>query len=144
MDINFIKLTDHAQTPYRANPTDAGADLHAALFHPLALNPGERRLIPTGIALEIPAGFVGLIHPRSGLALVHGVTVLNAPGTIDASYRGEVKVCLINHGQETHTIRPGDRIAQLVVQWVELPTFTEVDTLDTTQRGAGGFGSTGE
>ena len=96
------------------------------------------------MALAIPPGYVGLIHPRSGLAAKHGVTVLNAPGTVDADYRGEIKVCLINHGQEPHTINPGDRIAQLVIQKVELPAFVETEHLDTTTRGESGFGSTGQ
>lgn len=143
MNINYTRLSSRTQAPHRTHETDAGADLHADVAIPVALKPGERALIPTGIAVAIPAGCVGLIHPRSGLAANYGITVLNTPGTIDSDYRGEIKVCLINHGQETHTINAGDRIAQLVVQAVELPTFTEVDHLDTTQRGAGGFGSTG-
>lgn len=144
MNIDYRFTHPGAQPPHRAHPTDAGADLHAHLAIPVVLKPGERALISTGVALAIPEGYVGLIHPRSGLAAKHGVTVLNAPGTIDADYRGEIKVCLINHGQETYTVRPGDRIAQLVVQKVELPTFTEVANFHPTQRGANGFGSTGK
>lgn len=143
MNIDYRFTHPGAQAPHRAHPTDAGADLHAHIAIPVVLKPGERALIPTGIAIAIPEGYVGLIHPRSGLAAKHGVTVLNTPGTVDADYRGEIKVCLINHGNETYTIYPGFRIAQLVVQRVELPKFVKVDHLDTTQRGQGGFGSTG-
>ena len=144
MNINYMPTHPGAQAPHRAHPTDAGADLHAALEDPVTIEPGQRRLIPTGVALAIPEGYVGLIHPRSGLAARHGVTVLNTPGTIDADYRGEIKVCLINHGKSPRTIQPGDRIAQLLVQKVELPEFVEVEHLNTTTRGDGGFGSTGQ
>ena len=121
----------------------AGLDLTAALEEPIAIEPGERRLVPTGLALAIPPGFEGQVRPRSGLALRHGVTVLNAPGTIDADYRGEVKVILINHGEEDFVIRRGDRIGQLVIAPVVQAAWTEVESLDETARGAGGFGSTG-
>lgn len=144
MHIHWQPVSKNAHAPSRAHDTDAGADLHAALEEPVTIEPGQRTLIPTGVAVAIPTRYVGLIHPRSGLAAKHGITVLNAPGTVDADYRGELKVCLINHGQEPHTIHPGDRIAQLIVQKVELPEFVEADTLDTTQRGQGGFGSTGK
>lgn len=144
MHISFTRVNPNSQAPHRAHPSDAGADLYADVAIPVALNPGERALIPTGITVAIPPGYVGLIHPRSGLATKHGVTVLNTPGTIDADYRGEIKVCLINHGQEPHTVSPGDRIAQLLVQAVELPDFVETEHLDTTERGASGFGSTGQ
>lgn len=143
MDIKYILSNPHARPPHRAHPTDAGADLHAAVDRAVTIKPGQRKLIPTGVTLAIPTGFVGLVHPRSGLAAKHGVTVLNTPGTIDSDYRGEVMVCLINHGPRQHTIQPGDRIAQLLIQKVELSTFVNVDNLDTTQRGTGGFGSTG-
>lgn len=143
MNIDYRLTHPGAEPPHRAYPTDAGADLHAHIAIPVALKPGERALVPTGVALAIPPGYVGLVHPRSGLAAKHGITVLNAPGTVDAAYRGEIKGCLINHGQEPHTINPGDRIAQLLIQKVELPNFAEADTLDTTTRGDGGFGSTG-
>jgi dUTP pyrophosphatase len=127
--------------PAYARPDDAGLDLYAAETATLA--PGERALVGTGIALEIPPGFAGLVLPRSGLALRHGVTVLNTPGLIDAGYRGEVKALLINHGSEPVTLKRGDRIAQLVVQRVEHVTLAPVDTLAPSARGAGGFGSTG-
>jgi len=122
----------------------AGLDLRAALPDgPLRLEPGARLLVPTGLVLELPEGTEGQVRPRSGLALRHGVTLLNTPGTIDADYRGEVKVILINHGQETFTVAHGDRIAQLVVAAVLQAEIVEVEELTDTARGAGGFGSTG-
>lgn len=126
----------------RAHAGDAGADLYAA--EDVTLQPGERALVGTGIAIALPIGTVGLIHPRSGLAAKHGLTVVNAPGTVDAEYRGELKVCLLNTDlHEPIEITRGMRIAQLVVQRVELVEFAEVDELDDTSRGAGGYGSTG-
>ena len=121
----------------------AGADLHADLSEPLVLRPGERALVPTGLVLAIPAGFEAQVRPRSGLASRHGVTVANAPGTIDSDYRGEVRVILVNLGRESHTIRPADRVAQLVVAPVARAEFVESDELPDTHRGEGGFGSTG-
>jgi dUTP pyrophosphatase len=122
----------------------AGLDLRAALPDgPLDLAPSARVLVPTGLEIALPPGHEGQVRPRSGLALRHGVTVLNAPGTIDADYRGEVKVILVNHGAEPFAIRHGDRIAQLVVAPVARAAFVEVASLDETARGAGGFGSTG-
>lgn len=122
----------------------AGLDLRAALPDgPLRLEPGERLLVPTGLVLELPVGTEGQVRPRSGLALRHGVTLLNTPGTVDADYRGEVGVILINHGREAFTIRHGDRIAQLVVAAVLQAEIIEVDELSETRRGSGGFGSTG-
>lgn len=122
----------------------AGLDLRAALPEgPLRLEPGERLLVPTGLVLELPGGTEGQVRPRSGLALRHGVTLLNTPGTIDADYRGEVKVILINHGQRAFTVEHGDRIAQLVVAAVLRAEIVEVAELSETTRGAGGFGSTG-
>lgn len=126
----------------RAHAGDAGADLYAA--QDVTLQPGERALVGTGIAIALPIGTVGLIHPRSGLAAKHGLTVVNSPGTIDAEYRGELKVCLLNTDlREPIEITRGMRIAQLVVQRVELVEFAEVDELEDTARGAGGYGSTG-
>lgn len=108
------------------------------------LEPGERALVGTGIAIALPLGYVGLIHPRSGMAARHGLSIVNTPGTVDADYRGELKVCLINlDPRESIVISRGDRIAQLVIQKVELCDFVEVDELDATVRGAGGYGSTG-
>lgn len=128
--------------PSYAHPGDAGADLRAAVDVHLA--PGERALVPTGLALALPVGYVGLVHPRSGLAARHGISVVNAPGTIDAGYRGEVQVCLVNTDRrEPFDVRRGDRIAQLVVQRCEVADFAEVDDLGESVRGAGGYGSTG-
>jgi len=121
----------------------AGADLRAALSEDMNLAPGARALVPTGFAMALPAGYEAQIRPRSGLAYKHGITCLNTPGTIDADYRGEVKVLLINHGNEAFTITRGERIAQMVIAPITQPAFTRVETLDDTARGAGGFGSTG-
>ncbi|CCF64413.1 Deoxyuridine 5'-triphosphate nucleotidohydrolase (dUTPase) (dUTP pyrophosphatase) [Nocardia cyriacigeorgica GUH-2] len=128
--------------PTRAHPGDAGVDL--CTTEDVILEPGERVLVGTGIAVALPVGTVGLIHPRSGLAAKTGLSVVNTPGTVDAGYRGEIKVCLINHDPRTRIeLRRGDRIAQLLVQRVELVDFVEVDRLDETTRGAGGYGSSG-
>jgi dUTP pyrophosphatase len=121
----------------------AGADLRAALEADMTLAPGARTLIPTGFAMALPAGYEAQIRPRSGLAYKHGITCLNTPGTIDADYRGEVKVLLINHGAEPFTITRGERIAQMVIAPITQPDFVSVESLDETVRGAGGFGSTG-
>ncbi len=120
-----------------------GLDLCAALPAPVTIHPSARAMIPTGFAFAIPDGYEGQVRPRSGLAHRHGITVLNAPGTIDPDYRGEVKVVLINHGSEPWTVQQGDRIAQLVVCPVARAELAEVRTLDETARGAGGYGSTG-
>ncbi len=127
--------------PARATAGAAGADLVAA--EEVTIAPGSVHAVATGIALAIPEGYEGQVRPRSGLALKHGVTVLNAPGTIDADYRGEVKVILINHGREPFRIARGDRIAQLVVAPVSASRFERVEALSDTARGSGGFGSTG-
>jgi len=129
--------------PHYATEAAAGADLHAAIAAPVTLEPGRRAAIPTGLALAIPSGFEGQVRPRSGLARRHGVTVANAPGTIDADYRGEIEVLLINLGQEPFTIERGDRIAQLVIAPVTRVSFVTVEAHDETARGTGGFGSTG-
>lgn len=123
----------------------AGMDLRAAVpdDEPLTLRPGSRFPVPTGLAFALPPGFEGQVRPRSGLAFKHGVTCLNTPGTVDADYRGEVKVILVNHGEEDFVIRRGERIAQLVIAPVVQATWVEVDSLEETVRGAGGFGSTG-
>ena len=122
----------------------AGLDVVAAVIEPVELAPEGRMLVPTGFALELPEGYEGQVRPRSGLALKHGVTLLNTPGTIDADYRGEVMVLLINHGSEKFTIRRGDRIAQLVIAPVNHVEIVAVETLGATERGPGGFGSTGQ
>ncbi|HET9929810.1 MAG TPA: dUTP diphosphatase [Polyangiaceae bacterium] len=121
----------------------AGLDLEAALEAAVVLAPGERRLIPTGLCMEIPAGFEGQVRPRSGLALKHGIGMVNAPGTIDSDYRGEIGVLLINHGHEPFAITPGARIAQLVICPVAHAELVEVERLGGTERAAGGYGSTG-
>ena len=133
------------EPPRQQTAGAAGMDLPAALGpdEVLTLPPGGRALVPTGLCLALPAGYEGQVRPRSGLAARYGVTVLNAPGTIDADYRGEVRVVLINHGAEPYTLRRGDRIAQLVVADVCAVDLAEVESLDATERGAGGYGSTG-
>ncbi|WP_431832203.1 dUTP diphosphatase [Corynebacterium appendicis] len=140
--IPLKRLDPELPVPKRAHRGDAGVDLHSA--EELTIAPGERALVKTGVALALPLGTVGLIHPRSGLAAKHGITIVNAPGTVDADYRGELMVCLLNTDKDTpFEITRGMRIAQLVVQRVELPDFVEVEELDETVRGAGGYGSTG-
>ncbi len=129
--------------PKYATSGAAGADLLAAVAEPVVLAPGERRPIPTGIALALPEGFEAQVRPRSGLALEHGVTVLNAPGTVDCDYRGEIKVILVNLGSAPFTVERGMRIAQIVVARVEIARFRARDELPESRRGAGGFGSTG-
>lgn len=129
--------------PRPASSGSSGADLRAAIPDDTTLAPGERALVPTGLVLEIPPGWEGQVRPRSGLALRHGLTVANAPGTIDSDYRGEVAVLLINLGVEPHTVHRGDRIAQLVVAPVSRVDWEEVDEVGATVRGGGGFGSTG-
>ena len=139
-----IVCPDPRLMPTRAHPHDAGLDLRCAHKLGIILLPGKRELVNTGVAVNIPAGYVGLVHPRSGWANKYGITVNNAPGTIDSGYVGNVLVNLINHGSETVAIEYGDRIAQLLVQRVELPELEVVDSLDTTARGTAGHGSTGE
>ena len=133
------------QLPAHATPDAAGLDLRAAVpeGEPLALAPGAFALVPTGLTIALPDGTEGQVRPRSGLAFKHGVTVLNSPGTIDSGYRGEVGVLLVNHGPETFHVARGERIAQLVVARYEQVRFTPVESLDATERGVGGFGSTG-
>ena len=142
MKIDVMKIVGDAHLPTYAKDGDAGADLYS--LHSVNIMPGEYKLVSTGIAMAIPKDYVGLIHPRSGLAAKHGITVLNAPGTIDAGYRGEIKVLLINHGKEVYNIERAERIAQLVIQKVENVFFEPVDELDATERGIGGFGSSGK
>ncbi len=139
--IRFQKLNPQASVPVQAHPGDAGMDLQACEH--VVLAPGARGLVRTGLAVEIPAGLEGQVRPRSGLALRHGVTVLNAPGTIDAGYRGEVGVILVNLGEEPFVVEPGMRIAQLVFAAVARVAVTVTESLTASERGAGGFGSTG-
>ena len=141
MDLKIRRLSPAATLPSAAHPGDAGLDLHAAVS--LTIAPGAWAVVPTGITIELPPGTEAQVRPRSGLAAKHGVTVLNAPGTIDEGYRGEVGVILINHGSAPFEVTPGARVAQLVVQRRLEIQVVEVDALTTTARGAGGFGSTG-
>lgn len=129
--------------PAYATPQSAGMDLRANIEEPITLHPMERRLVPTGLYMALPAGFEAQIRPRSGLALKHGVTVLNTPGTVDADYRGEIMVLLVNFSQEDFVINEGERIAQMVIAKHEQGEFVEVETLDETERGTGGYGHTG-
>jgi dUTP pyrophosphatase len=141
MEVQVRLLRPGARLPRYAHPGDAGADLFSAEV--VELPPGGRRDVSTGIAIAVPEGFAAFVQPRSGLAFKSGITVLNSPGLIDSGYRGEVKVCLLNTGDRSFSVEEGDRIAQLVVQRVEAPLFAEVEALDSTERGTGGFGSTG-
>ena len=131
------------QLPHYSTPQSAGLDLRASLDQPVVLQPGERSLIPTGIKLALPPGMEAQVRPRSGLAYKHGVTVLNAPGTIDADYRGDIGVILVNHGEVAFTVEDGSRIAQMVLAKYEQVEWEEVRELTDTDRGDGGFGSTG-
>jgi dUTP pyrophosphatase len=133
----------HQQLPVYATPQSAGMDLRANIDGPVTLHPLERRLVPTGLHIALPAGFEAQIRPRSGLALKHGITVLNSPGTVDADYRGEIMVLLINFSQEDFVINDGERIAQMVIARHEQAELISVDELDTTERGEGGYGHTG-
>ena len=133
----------HQQLPTYATPQSAGMDLRANLEAPITLHPMERRLIPTGLHIALPEGYEAQVRPRSGLALKHGLTVLNTPGTIDADYRGEIGVVLINLSQEDFVINDGERIAQMVIARHEQGDFVVVEELDETERGEGGYGHTG-
>ncbi|MFZ4123083.1 MAG: dUTP diphosphatase [Candidatus Planktophila sp.] len=136
------RLDPGVPLPTYAKGGDAGADIVSAID--ITLAPGERALVPTGISIALPDGYVALVHPRSGLAIKHGVTMVNAPGTVDAGYRGELKLILINHDRsETVSFKRGDRVAQLVIQQVERAEFIEVQELPGSGRGTDGFGSTG-
>lgn len=142
MKVKIVNLSHH-QLPEYATPQSAGMDLRANLSEPILLRPMERRLIPTGLYISLPAGFEAQVRPRSGLALKRGITVLNSPGTIDADYRGEIGVILINLSQEDFTVNDGERIAQMVVARHEQAEWSPVQVLDETERGAGGFGHSG-
>jgi dUTP pyrophosphatase len=142
LEILVTKLDNDAVIPTYAKPGDAGADLYS--ISELVLSPGERALVKTGIAIALPNGCVGLVHPRSGLGLKNGISVVNTPGTIDAGYRGEIGVVLINHDlHESFQVKKGDRIAQLVIQKVENAQFKVVNQLPESERATGGYGSTG-
>lgn len=146
VSIHYLRLPHGKDLPAPRTATagSAGCDLRAAVDRPLVLEPGARALVPTGLAIALPRGWEAQVRPRSGLAVKYGVTVLNAPGTIDSDYRGEVRVILINHGDQPFVIERGERIAQAVVATVAVARWQEVDILDETERGAEGFGSTGE
>ena len=141
-----VKIVNHSpyDTPAYATEQSAGVDLKANLEKPIVLGSLERVLVPTGLFIALPKGYEAQVRPRSGLAAKHGITVLNTPGTIDADYRGEIKVILVNLSNEPFEIVPGERIAQMVVAKHEFVEWEQVETLDTTARGAGGFGSTGK
>ncbi len=140
--VKVINRGHHALPAY-ATPQSAGMDLRANLVEPVTLRPLERRLIPTGLYIALPEGYEAQVRPRSGLALKHGLTVLNTPGTIDADYRGEIGVVLINLSNEDFTVNDGERIAQMVIARHEQADFVAVEELDETERGAGGYGHTG-
>jgi dUTP pyrophosphatase len=153
--MTFISVKVKIKRVFRENPASvppprymtansSGMDLHAAVTEEIVLHPGERRLIPTGIAVSVPEGYEAQVRPRSGLALKDGVTVLNTPGTIDADYRGEIGVLLINHGERPFTVKRGERIAQMVVAPVARADLEWVESLDDTPRSGGGFGHTGK
>ena len=143
MHINIINRSRHALPAYQTE-LSAGMDLRANLDEPITLKPLQRALIPTGLFLELPAGSEAQIRPRSGLAYKHGITVLNSPGTIDADYRGEVKVLLVNLSDQEFVIEDGERVAQMVIARHETVTWQEAAELSVTERGAGGYGSTGK
>ena len=141
-----VHIINHSSNPLPQYATSgaAGMDIRAHLSSPITLQPLERSLIPTGLYMQLPEGYEAQVRPRSGLAINHGITCLNSPGTIDADYRGEVKVILINLSNEAHTIQPGDRIAQMIVQPVSQIEWMEVSEIAATERGTGGFGHTGK
>lgn len=142
VNIRIINQSNNPLPSYQT-PLSAGMDLHAFLPQPIILNPSERMLIPTGIFMELPEGYEAQIRPRSGLALKHGITVLNSPGTIDADYRGEIKILLINHGNQAFEIQNGERIAQMIIAQHATANWEIADSLTDTERGSGGYGSTG-
>ena len=143
--LKIKKLRENAKIPFRATPGSAGMDLYACIDEPVTLGPGEKAVIPTGIAIALPGPELGaFIFARSGLAIKHGIGLLNSVGVIDSDYRGEICVGVINQLQEAYTITPDERIAQMVIMPVSLISPVEVDELDETERGAGGFGSTGK
>ena len=143
MDVLIKRLDESVPLPSYAKAGDAGADLATRID--FTIQPGERMLVPTGISIALPSGYVALVHPRSGLAIKHGISMVNTPGTVDAGYRGELQVILINHDlTQPVSFKKGDRIAQLVIQKVERAQFVEVENLPGSERSADGFGSTGK
>lgn len=143
MILQIKKLRENAVLPLRATSGSVGYDLCAALEEPVTLNPGETKPVPTGLAMAIPEGYGGFLFARSGLAVKHGIAPANCVGVIDSDYRGEVLIGLHNHGNTPYTIQPGERVGQLVLLAAALPEVTECEALEETQRGTGGFGSTG-
>ena len=141
MKVKFKKMHPDATIPQYSNPGDAGMDLTS--IEDRVISPGEHILVKTGLRMELPPGYEAQIRPRSGLALKHGITVLNTPGTIDSGYRGDIGIILMNHGEEAYTVNSGDRIAQMVIAKYEAPEIEEVESLEDSVRGEGGFGSTG-
>lgn len=142
LEVDLVRLDPGLPVPERAHPDDAGLDLYTRTD--VELGPGERALVGTGVSVAVPSGYAAFVCPRSGLAAREGIGLLNAPGTVDAGYRGEIQVCLVNHDPRRPVVlRRGDRVAQLVIERVELPTVRVVDELPPSERGAGGFGSTG-
>ncbi len=143
LKVLITRLDESIPAPRYAKPGDAGADICTRID--LTIEPGERALAPTGLSIALPDGYAAFVHPRSGLAIKHGVSLVNTPGTVDAAFRGELQIILINHDlREAISFKKGDRIAQLVIQKVERAEFIEVETLPGTDRGSGGFGSTGK
>ena len=142
LNIQIVNKSNNPLPKYQTGQS-AGLDLHAWLDEPIEINPGERTMIKTGLYLSLPAGYEAQIRPRSGLAFKQGVTVINSPGTIDADYRGEIGIVLINHGQHSFAVKSGDRIAQMVIAKHEQALWNEVDSLDETARGTDGYGSSG-
>ncbi len=143
LKVLITRLDESVPAPRYAKPGDAGADICTRID--LTIEPGERALAPTGLSIALPDGYAAFVHPRSGLAIKHGVSLVNTPGTVDAGFRGELQIILINHDlREAISFKKGDRIAQLVIQKVERAEFIEVETLPGTDRGSGGFGSTGK
>jgi len=142
MKIKIVNKSNH-DLPHYATALSAGLDLRANVNSYTVLSPGERKLIPTGLYIALPEGYEAQIRPRSGLAIKHGISLVNSPGTIDADYRGEIKVIMINHGKENFIINDGDRICQMVIQKVEQAQWQEVESLEETDRGEGGFGHSG-
>ena len=143
MNIKVKRLNEKAKMPFRVTEGSAGADLCACIDESVVINPKERMLVPTGLAVEIPMGFGGFVFPRSSVASKSGVSLSNCVGVIDSDYRGEVKIAIINHGTDAYTINDGDRIAQLVILPVDMCSYTKDKELSDTERGQGGFGSTG-
>ena len=142
-EVRIINNSNHPLPKYQTGQS-AGMDLYAYLMEEIDLSPGERRLVPTGIHIELPSGYEAQIRPRSGLAFKYGIGMVNAPGTIDADYRGEIGVLLINHGSENFIIKSGERIAQMVIAQYEQVTWVQTEELNSTERGSGGFGHTGK